>query len=163
MERKLRKQQSLLVDAGTGVILFGVWSVAKINLYLGLSPIFLEALHIMARDIEMDEKLLIGILWFVVAVWLVAEMSVRLYIGMSAIAEGKGQKKGSLYLVVAAALLSTTLSQAWKTFGPEALAISNIGMSLILSFCMELISIYVILELLITGIRVKRLKKQLKG
>lgn len=163
MERKLRKQQSLLVDAGTGVILFGIWGVAKINLYLGLSPIFLEALHIMAQEIEIDEKIIAAILWILVAMWLVMEMGVRLYVGISAMAEGRGKKKGYLYLVVAASLLGVTLSQGWSTFGPEALAKSGINMSLILSFCMELVSVYVILELLIAGIRVKRLKKLLKG
>lgn len=163
MERKLRKQQSLLVDAGTGVILFGIWGVAKINLYLGLSPVFLEALHIMAQEIEIDEKTIAAILWILVAVWLVMEMGVRLYVGLSAIAEGKGKKKGYCYLIVAAAMLGTTLSQGWEAFGPEALVKSNIDMSLILSFCMELASVYVILELLIAGIRVKRMKKMLKG
>lgn len=163
MERKLRKQQSLLVDAGTGVILFGIWGVAKINLYLGLSPVFQEALHIMAQEIEIDEKTIAAILWILVAMWLVMEMVVRLYVGISAMAEGRGKKKGYLYLVVAASLLGVTLSQGWSTFGPEALAKSGINMSLILSFCMELISAYVILELLIAGIRVKRLKKILKG
>lgn len=163
MERKLRKQQSLLVDAGTGVILFGVLGVAKVNLYLGLSPVFQEVLHMIAQEIEMDEKTIITILWFLVAMWLIMEMGVRLYVGLSAIAEGKGKKKGYVYLLVAAALLGTTLSQSWATFGPEALAKSDISMSLILNFCMELISVYVILELLITGIRVKRLKKLLKG
>ena len=159
MERKLRKQQSLLVDAGTGVILFGVWGVAKVNLYLGLSPIFLEAIHLMAQEVDFSEKMFVAIIWFIAAMWMAMEMGVRLYVGLSAIAEGKGKKKGYLYLLVAASMLMITLSQCWATFGPEALAESNVDMSLILSFCMELVSIYVILELLIAGIRVKRMKK----
>lgn len=163
MERKLRKQQSLLVDAGTGVILFGVWGIAKVFLYLGLSPTFLEGLHIITQEMEMDEKTFSAILWFMFAIWLTIEMIVRLYVGLSAIAEGKGKKKGYCYLIVAAAMLGTTLSQGWEAFGPEALVKSNIDMSLILSFCMELASVYVILELLVAGIRVKRMKKMLKG
>lgn len=163
MERMLRKQQSLLVDAGVGVILFGIWGIAKVNLYLGLSPVFLEAVHITVQEIEMDEKIFAAIIWIMIAMWMVIEMSVRLYVGLSAIAEGKGKKKGCFYLVVAAALLTVTLSQGWTTFGPVALAKSSIDMPLILSFCLELASVYVILELLISGVCVKRLKNKLKG
>lgn len=164
MERNLRKQQSLLMDAGIGVILFSVWSIARVNLYLGLSPVFLEELHEIAKESEISETAFIAILWLLVTVGLMVGLIMHLYVGLSAIAEGKGEKRGYLYLVVASVLLVATLRNGWEAFGPEALAaVEGIDLSLILGFSLELASVYVILELLITGIRVKRLKKMLKG
>ena len=164
MERTLRKQQSLLVDAGSGVILFGIWGVAKMNLYLGLSPVFLEAMHQMAGEFELGEKFLTSALWPMITVFMAIGLIIRFYVGLSAVSEGKGKKKGCFYLVVAAALLATTLQHGWTMFSPEVLmAEGEIEWGMVLACCLELVSIYVILQLLISGFRVKILKKKLKG
>ena len=55
MEKELRKRQSQLVEAGAGVILFAIWSMAKVNLFLGLSSISMDDLYDVAVEVGIDE------------------------------------------------------------------------------------------------------------
>ena len=163
MEKKLRKRENLLVDAGKGVILFAVWSVAKVNLYLGMSSFILEELHKAALEYGISEKALIVLMGSLLAVILLWMLGSRLYIGLNAIAEGKGKKKGWAYLVLTAILLLTDMQSFWQVnlvsflFG----GLKN-AFSMSVSFVLELVSLYILLELLICGIRVKRLRKMEK-
>ena len=163
MEKKLRKRENLLVDAGKGVILFAVWSVAKVNLYLGMSSFILEELHKAALEYGVSEKVLLLLMGSLLAVILLWMLGSRLYIGLNAIAEGKGKKKGWAYLVLTAILLLTDMQSFWQVnlvsflFG----GLKN-AFSMSVSFVLELVSLYILLELLICGIRVKRLRKMEK-
>ena len=163
MEKKLRKRENLLVDAGKGVILFAVWSVAKVNLYLGMSSFILEELHKAALEYGISEKALIVLMGSLLAMILLWMLGSRLYIGLNAIAEGKGKKKGWAYLVLTAILLLTDMQSFWQVnlvsflFG----GLKN-AFSMSVSFVLELVSLYILLELLICGIRVKRLRKMEK-
>ena len=163
MEKKLRKQRHLLVEAGTGVILFAIWSVAKVNLYLGLSSFSLDDLYETAAELGINEKFFLVFMGVVVAAILLWHLSTRLYIGLSATAEGKGTPKGYGYLVLAAILLVTDLQSNWQAFGLDrVLAGEKMSMNLITSLCMEAASLYVLLELLISGFRVKQMCKKRK-
>ena len=93
MEKELRKRQILLAEAGIGVILFAVWNVVKVNLYLGLSELPVELLHEAAVRDGIDEKMLLTFMIIIIAGILIWQLSIRLYIGMSANAEGRGKKK----------------------------------------------------------------------
>lgn len=163
MNKKLRKQQNLLVDAGIGVILFAVWNVVKTNLYLGFSPIFIEEVYEAAKEAELNEKFFLAFFITFVVVILLWQLGIRMYIGLSAMAEGKGKTKGIAYLVLAAVSLLIDLQAAWQVFGIERiLEDEGPSVDLITGLCMEAVSIYVLLELLISGIRVKKLRKNRK-
>lgn len=163
MEKELRKRQILLAEAGIGVILFAVWNVVKVNLYLGLSELPVQLLHEAAVRDGIDEKMLLTFMIIIIAGILIWQLSIRLYIGMSANAEGRGKKKGYAYLVWAAILLVTDLQMIWQTFGvDQLLAGEKITVDQITSFCLEAASIYVLLQLLFSGIRVKILRKKMK-
>ena len=162
MEKELRKCQNTLVEAGTGVILFAVWSVVKINLYFGLSTFDFEEVYHVAADFGLDEKMFLIIMVIVIAAILLWQLGIRTYIGLSAAAEGKGKTKGYGYLVWAAILVVTDIQINWQAFGVDRiLAGEGISVNLITSLCMELASVYVLMELLISGIRVKRLRKKM--
>ena len=163
MDKKLRKRENLLVDAGKGVILFAVWSVAKVNLYLGMSSFILEELHKAALESGVSEKTLIVLMGSLLAVILLWMLGSRLYIGLNAIAEGKGKKKGWAYLVLTAVLLLTDMQTFWQVNLASILfgGLKN-AFSMSVSFVLELVSLYILLELLICGIRVKRLRKMEK-
>ena len=163
MEKELRKQQNLLVDAGTGVILFAVWSVVKVNLYLGLSLFPMEQLYEVAAEVGLSEKFFLAFLVTILVGILLWQFGIRLYIGLSAAAEGKGKNKSWMYLVVAALLLITELQFNWETFGVDRiLAGEGLTANQIIGICMEIASAYVLLELLISGTRVKILRKKRK-
>ena len=164
MERKLRKYQNRLVDAGMGVILFAVWSVAKVNLYLGLSTFPMEELHKTALEFGISEKHLLLFIITIIAVILLCQLSVRLYVGLSAAAEGKGKPKSYSYLVLAVVLFIIEIQTAVQSFGVDRiLAGEELSINLITGLCMEAASIYVLLELMTSGICVKKLRKKMKA
>ena len=163
MERELRKRQNLLVEAGMGVVLFAVWSVAKVNLYLGHSTFFLEELYRTAEQFGIKEKTFLIFMASFIAVILLVQLSIRLYIGLCASAEGKGKTKGWAYLVLTVVLLMIEGQTCWQSFGVERiLGGEELSIDLVTGLCMELASLYVLLELLISGIRVKQLRKKMK-
>ena len=163
MEKELRKRQNLLVDAGMGVVLFAVWSVAKVNLYLGHSTFFLEELYRTAEQFGIKEKTFLIFMASFIAVILLAQLSIRLYIGLCASAEGKGKTKSWAYIVLATVLLMIEGQTCWQSFDVECiLGGEELSFDLVTGLCMELASLYVLLELLISGIRVKQLRRKMK-
>jgi hypothetical protein len=168
MEKELRKRQSHLTQAGTGVMLFAAWRVISINLYLGFGMIPVEMIREAAAEFGLNEKFFLIFMAALVAGVLLWQLSIRMYIGLSATAEGKGKTKGWLYLAVTGLVIAAELQIAWEAFdierilAGEALEIHAI-ISAIISFIMELASAYVLLELLISGICVKLLRKKMKA
>lgn len=159
MEKELRKRQSLLVDTGMGMVMFGIWSVVKINMYLALSSVFSEALQITTQALEPDEPYFIMGFWIIIAVFLVGNLSLHLYIGLSAVADGKGRKKGYAYILLTAALLASNLQTNWYVYRT---GLRQITINSFMGIFLDMASLYVIVELLITAIRVKRLRKKMK-
>ena len=168
MEKKLRKLQSHLAQAGMGVMLFAAWRVISINLYLGFGMIPVEMIREAATEFGLNEKFFLIFMVALVAGVLLWQLSIRMYIGLSATAEGKGKNKGWLYLAVTAVVMAAEIQLAWEAFdidrilAGEVLEIYAI-VSTIISFIMELASAYVLLELLISGICVKLLRKKMKA
>ena len=91
MERDLRKWKSRLVTTGKLTIVFCLWNIIKtfINLFLSNS-----------NDTNVDPKItfILNIVVFVIMVFIVL---IHLFVGFSAISEGKGKKTRYVYLVVA--------------------------------------------------------------
>ena len=160
MKKELIKHQNMLVDAGTGVILFAIWSVVKVNLYLALSLFPMEELNELIASYGLDKDFFLIMMGTIVAIILLWQLGIRMFIGMAAIAEGKGKQKSCAYLVMAALLLITDLHTIWQAFGLDHLMIGEeMTLNRITSLCIECVSVYVLLELIITGIRVKKQKK----
>lgn len=163
MEKELRKRQNMLVEAGTGVILLAVWSLVKVNLYLALSSISLDDLYAVAEEVGLNKTFFLIFMIVTVLGVLLVYLGVRLYIGLSAAAEGKGKPKGYGYLVMAVVLLVTDVQSSYNTFWADRIQAGDaMTFDLFASFCMEAFSAYVLLELVISGIRVKQLSKKRK-
>lgn len=163
MEKELRKQRHLLVEAGTGVVLFAIWSIARVNLFFGFSPLTINDLKEAAEKFDIDVKFFVIFMLTITVAILLWQLSIRLYIGLSASAEGKGKSRGYAYLVLAAVLLVMDIQIGWHTFVEERiLAGEEMSMNLFTSISLEVASLCVLLELLISGIRVKILRKKMK-
>ena len=160
MEKKLRKRETQLADAGAGVILFVVWSIAKVNLYLGVSGFFLDDVNRYVEETGINKTLLVAFIGAIFIGILLWQLCTRLYIGVCAIAEGRGKSKGWVYLVVAAALLISEVQTFWGMLMPGTH--DSIG-NAIMTVCMEAASVFVLLELLVSGIYVKYLRKKRKA
>ena len=149
---RLRKNQNTLAVVGLGVIAFGVWSVLKGVLYAALNSDRLQ------NTLEGNMERVI--FWLLIGIVLAIDLVFRLYVGLSAISEGKGRKKGRGYIVLAflMALSSFALFALGIVFlrGSEALGTS------IVSLVVEATSCVLLVEMALSAIKVRRLRKALK-
>ena len=82
--------------SGLGVILFGVWSIVKIILTVVYRPDLITGSSDAADAASPAVAVLVLFIFF-----LVPDLLLRMYVGLSARAEARGRKKGYGYVVVA--------------------------------------------------------------
>ena len=163
LEIKLRKSEDSLRIVGLCVIAFGIWSIIKFVL---ISDSGLDFTSIIAdiNDPMGDESFIKLLVYSIMAFFLGLEILFRLYIARSAIAEGNGTKERFFYIMMAflIALVNLALMIAgivlWHTPENKNQSLS----SFILACVTELTSICIMLEMGISAIRVKKLRRQLK-
>ena len=158
MERELRRNRNTLVIVGGGVIMFGFWSVIKAVLIFALRRDWLMELM---GDSALDIFEVVLIYTFL-AVFFLIDLFLRLFVGRSARAEGFGRKKGWAYVVVdglMAALAAALLVVSIVTF---SMSDYESVLDMIVTFAVDLTSLFTLLELLVTAVRVKRLARALE-
>ena len=96
MEREIRRYRDHLVSIGTGVSLFGLWSVIKAILTIIMDPSDYTEIP---ENTVLDPFVQLVIIICAVVIVLGIILALHLYIGLSARAEGLGKKKKMLYLV----------------------------------------------------------------
>lgn len=141
---------------GTGVMVLGIWSVVKTLMYLLLGNQavtgYFESTSISGIPIEMS--------YLVLMVLLFMDLLVRLYVGLSARAEGFGAQKGNVYVVFAVLLclfhlaaIVTGIGSRFRSYqSPEDAAVS---------FLMDLTSLITLIELVNSIFKVRWLKREL--
>lgn len=149
-EIKMRRYQNLLTVSGLGVIIFGLWTVLKTILLLFMQEDMLD---------DLPDGLFFRVLFFVIiAMILLIDFSLRLFVGLSARSEGFGKKMGYGYIVVAILMaLASLASLVMIFFDAEYRSL----LELIVSFIVEGTSMIVTIELLVAAFTVKKLKKEL--
>ena len=146
---KKRRCQDLLMLSGLGVIAFGVWSVLKTIL-----------LFIFRDDLlaEVPDDTFSRVFVFVfIGLILLIDFSARLFVGLSARAEGSGKKKGYAYIVFAVLIALASLTSLVLVFfdaGTTSL------LELVVSVIVEVTSIVVVFEMLAAAFAVKKLRKE---
>ena len=166
----LRRQEHTLTIIGLGVILFGFWSMirAAIEYMLDSSMLqssfdeFMSTLDPAYRESITDFKA--GILFLFASLLILSvEMGFRLYIGRSAMAVGKGKNKSILYLVAASVLciiyILSFISYALALFISSSEDVSLFDK--LVYIVIDLTSIITLADMIIAGIRVRRLRKKL--
>lgn len=96
---KKRRLQDALAIAGGGVIAFCVWSLAKIGLFL----MFADG-NALRQLLGINDNSLAIVTYVSSAFIALVDIGLRAYVGISARAEARGEKRGPFYLVVAAAV-----------------------------------------------------------
>ena len=100
MQRELRRCHDHLVSIGTGMSLFGIWTVVRVIMNVILErQQFFEEIQASESEIPMDTRMLMAITLIIIAVLCLMILGIHLYIGMSARAEGLGSKKRTGYLI----------------------------------------------------------------
>ena len=160
MEKELRRKQVTLVTLGTGVILFGVWSVVKSLLYFRTN-LFADL------DTQAEPELLPYMLATVVivALFVLADLGIRLKIGRRARAEGMGRRQKNGYLILAALIVLVNITG--DLLGVYALVKYGIseqsGLEYVVSVLVDLSSTVLLAELIITVLRVRKLRAMSEG
>lgn len=152
-----RRNSNTLVIFGTGVMIYGVWTAAKIITYIGLGNNIFDFVDI--SELNLVEY---KILFIVLMLYLMCDMAVRIVIGMAAIFEGKNPdrrfpKAGIFFTVweIAYGILSTFLTAKY-TIDVWCFDTFEDNMT---SLFMELTSLVMLIEVFIATISVRRYKK----
>ena len=91
---KFRKNSRTLVDLGTGIIIFGFWSIVKLATYTILEiPIYDLSEY---DDLDQSD---LPFIMTVLYIMLAADVIVRVIVGLNARAEGRGKSRSSFYLI----------------------------------------------------------------
>ena len=152
MERDLRKNQSTLRISGLAIIAFEAWNVVQMILLMVTQPD-----EVGLNELDLSVRI---IYYIVLAVICAVMMGLRLIVGLSARAEANGKKKGFFYLVVAVVVAIMSISNVViiiQSAADESLV------AIIFSLIIELTSLFAIVELFVSSIRVKRYTRQLEN
>ncbi|MBE6029414.1 MAG: hypothetical protein E7226_04595 [Clostridiales bacterium] len=171
-EAKLRKYEHALVISGVGVIAFGLWSIIKATICFILVP--MEQLSRTNASDDLAELHALGLtdrgIGYLIAVSilfvLVLDFALRLYIGRSAVYDGRRlKKKRFTYVVLAiivAASLASNLMQRCIALGSNKVEIwANAMASVNVSVVVDITSLLALIEMIIAAIMVRRLRKEL--
>lgn len=145
LEPIIRKTEINLITLGSGVILFGLWTLVKFLLTI-----------LFADKNDNDYAA-----FFSLSAWVLTliEFSLRCYIGFSARSEGQGKRKGVLYLVITSIII-------FFYFAIIALEIAILFISpeyifyVIIALIIDSTSTIFLIELMINSVRLRRLRKQ---
>ena len=142
----------MLAIAGTSVIAFAVWSLAKVCMFLSSAD---ESMLRQLLGIN-DAALPVAMLASAGAIALI-DLALRVYVGLSVRAEARGEKKGMLYIVVALVVALGNVSSLL----PIALGTTNGPFSLIviISVVIEATSIAALVLVIYCSIRLRSMNK----
>lgn len=151
---KFRKDSRTLVDLGTGIIIFGFWSIAKLATYSLLDiPIY------DLSDMEGLEQGDLPIIMAVLYVMMTADVIVRVIVGLNARAEGMGKSRSPLYLIFNFWMIlfglftvGTLVSECFEAGFTEAL------FDYLLMIFMETSSLAITIEVYAAALSVRRYK-----
>lgn len=174
MERKLRRNQNTLTIIGFGVILFGIWSMIKILLQYTLDQSqFQEMVHSLKTSINgesgmmVTEKFIVFFILITTAIMMFTTVCFRLYIGISAIREGLGRKrgKGYFYLILAAILVIINGASVFGTIAnfTDFSGNYNTFFDKVSALVTDLTSLITVIEMINASIKVKILTRKLNN
>lgn len=153
MQSYLRRCQDMLSAGGKGVIFFGIWNVIKVIMYF-----------VMARDTmsatfkRVDAEGLEWIVILIMAVMIGISLAFRVFVGRSAIKESRETKKKYAYIIIAFIMLAASAASIILNF-QNLLALRIL--SFIVEELVEVTSFVTILEVIIYGIKIKKVRQQI--
>lgn len=156
MEKKLRRNEDLLMMSGWGAILMALFPVVDIIITVFLRPKDYEA-EILRAGVGLEFKVFIFV--FILGI-MVVRLIFFVLAGRAAIGVSKREKKSALCLVFSIILLFTTVVSVYMDvsgFGSYSTDISEAVVYLIL----DVMTLFIILEMLVSLCRIRSLRKKL--
>ena len=153
---RLRKNQNTLVVVGIGVIAFGIWSIIKGVLYTAFN---LESLLGSTTELTLDRWIVELVFWGVLGIILAIDLALRLYVGLSAMSEGRGRKKHYVYIVLAILMALLSMISLVATMYSLAMHKSESVSDALVTIVVELTSGITLFEMAVSAVKVKRLNR----
>lgn len=165
-EIKFRRLGNVLSTSGFGVLMFGLWSIIRTLLqsFFGSNGISEAADEAAGTAAEVPDSLSGVVLVFIIvlAAFVAAEVGARIYVGISARSDSKGKKKSIAYLIVAGILIA--FSAVNLVFNIFTLNYQNsFVFDTIITLILDGSSLIVLIELFVTGIRFRKMRKNMKA
>lgn len=159
---KIRRTKDILISSGTGVIMFAVWSVVRTLLNFTLlrknnDDIFSEISA--ETGMRPDGGVILGASIAIVLAVLAVEVGLRIYVGLSARAEGKGKNKGNAYLVIAFIMIPIYISGIIMSIVNVATAKGSV-VDMTVTVIVEITSLFAYIELALSAVKLKKMKRQ---
>ena len=165
---RYRKMANNMTVSGMAVIAFGVWSVLRAILYFVLHHVDLVKL---VRDeigevTDIEYTFLNNFIFLLVLGFLVTELIARIYVGRSAAADAAARKKKSpvyifLTIIMGWLCISGFISQIALTFSDDMT--ERVIEELEASAIMDAISGFALLELAVSSVAARILRKKLRS
>ena len=168
MERELRRNQNVLVCVGTGVIMFGFWSVIK-----GIMTIFLQR-DLLLETIETSKQSLspeeleffdpvFTVVCIIIGIIVAIVMLIRIYVGLSARKEGMGRETRThrAYLVFSVILAVIPVFYLVLEFSEGVKSLGSF-LDQIVPIIIDVTSLVMTIQLLVAGAKVRNLKRSLR-
>lgn len=149
---RFRRNSKTLVILGTGVMVFGFWSIIKIAAYL-----FLGIPLIDPEELEETDELFLIIFYAILAVVLLGDVIVRLIVGLCLRSEGLGKKVKAGYLVLNVWLILFGILSLWFEI-EDLLMMEDTFVDDYITLFMELSSFVILIESFIAAVSVRRYK-----
>ena len=173
---KLRKYENILAISAVDVIAFGVWTIINFGFYILLQPcdieIFIPPEQLAEMEAEMGPNVdiltsgvIVGAIFFI----LFLDLLLRFYIGKSAYADGRARKRQRVIYVIVAIIMAVAFANGiWAT-------VSNLFIGepteqsegveymrgVFTSVLLDMTSLLALIELIVSAIQVRRLRKEL--
>ena len=171
-QAKLRKYEHTLAISGVGVMAFGIWSVIKAAIYYILVPVkevgraFYDMTMLPDEAAVFSDKSYGYLAISGIMLFLLIDLLLRLYIGRAAFQDGRKIRRRRITYVIAAmfvtvgAIASPILE--FFAFGSDTASEWNQMVDTgSVSVIIELTSLLVLIELIVSAIMVRKLRKRL--
>ncbi len=153
MEATIRKLENSLVTIGTGVAILGLWELFKIILYVIVYWGEIKALSATLPPIE--AALAIGLIVAVV----VTELALNCFIGLSAVGEGQGIRKRSVYLIATGFLIVVNVAMILLEVSSLFFA-EDFSLISAVSMVIDITLVGLLTDMLVSSLRLRKLKQQ---
>lgn len=100
---RLRRSQAILFNIGTGIVIFGVWTIVKtlLTLLTGRYQIFKTAQELSAgSEYFVSPRIFAVLLVIMFAAMAFIDIWLRFYVGLHARRDARGKKAGRLYIII---------------------------------------------------------------
>ena len=155
---KYRRLRNLLSTSSFGVIVFGLWSIIRSVLYVLFSRESQKEIDTAVSETGVETSGVLVVIVIMMLVILGVEITLRLFVGLSARSESKGKKKSIAYVIVAGILIPFyVISVIYNIASTDYI---NGVVDNIITIIMDITSTLALIELFVAAIRIRVMRKK---